>query len=193
MHDVEASGEIRIGAAAFPAARKVGANVRRIENPGAVWRNSARETLILDVKEGELLAFGADPTDGKVINRDKDAGTRIELMAGGPQDRIYLYDARQKQILVLESGKVKPFKEAGAPPTIEEPVDMAVDALGDLFVADARQKSIVIIGPDGKKIGRIAPPAGSAAELTEPAALAIGPKGEVYVYDSRKRTILRFR
>jgi len=190
---VASETEIRIGAEGFPAGRKAGTSVRRIEAPAGVWRSSAGQTFILDTKEGEFLVFGADPTDPKVVNRDKDAGTRLEMMAAGPEDRIFLFDTRQKQILVLENGKVRVFKAQATPPVIEDPVDMAVDALGDLYVADARQKSIFIIGPDGKKLGRIAPPAGTAAELTDPAALAVGPKGEVYVYDARKRTILRFR
>lgn len=189
-----ASGtEIKVGGESFPAGRKAGSNIRRIEDPAGVWRGSGKEIYVLDTKEGELLRFGADPADPKVLNKDKEAGTRLEMMAAGPEDRVFLLDTRQKQILVLEGGRLKLFKQPDAPPAFEEPVDIAVDALGDLFVADARQKAVFVLGPDGKRLGKISPPAGSAAELTDPAAIAVGPKGEVYVYDSRKRTVLRFR
>ncbi|MBI3449453.1 MAG: tetratricopeptide repeat protein [Acidobacteria bacterium] len=185
--------EIRIDGEDFPAGRKAGANVRRIESPAGVWRTSTRDVIVLDTREGELLRFGADPADPKVLSRDKESGYRLEAMAGGPEDRVYLLDTRQKQILVLEAGKLSVFKRADAPPALEDPTDLAVDALGDVFVTDARLKCVFVLGPDGRRLAQIAAPAGSLAELVEPGALAVGPRGEVYVYDSRKRTVLRFR
>ncbi len=190
---VASPGGIRVGTESFPAARKAGSQIRRIEEAAGVWRSSTKETYVLDLKEGELLRYGGDPADPKVVHRDKDAGTRVEAMAGGPEDRLFLLDRKGKNILVLQGGKVTPLVPPGAGPALEEPVALGVSALGDVYVADARQKSVIILSPEGKRLGRIAPAVGSPGEIASPAALAVGPRGEVYVYDERKRTVLRFR
>jgi TolA-binding protein len=185
--------DIRIAGEIFPAARKSGSKVERLQEPAGAWRGSGKEIYVLDSREGDLLRYDSSPEDPKLLSRDKEAGTRLEVMAAGPEDRIYFLDAKQRQILVLDGGKLKAFKPPDAQPVLEDPVDMAVDALGDVLVADAKSKRVYLIGPDGKRLSTISPPAGSVAELMEPSAIAVGPKGEVFVYDSRKRTILRFR
>jgi len=187
------AGEVRFGNDAFQAGRKVGNTVRRIEDIGGAWRSMTKDVYILDLKEGEILQYGTDPSEPKMIHRDKDAGTRTEAMVAGPEERLYLLDTKGKAVLVLEAGKVRPLAAPGAGPALEDPAAIAVNALGDVYIADAKLKAVIIVGADGRKLARISPPAGTLAEIAAPRALAVGPRGEVYIYDERKRTILRFR
>jgi TolA-binding protein len=184
---------IRIGGTEFPAARREGASVRKLEEVGGVWSSSKKDVFVLDLHEGEVLRYGADPADPKVVFRDKDSGTRVEAIRGGPEDRLYMLDRRQRSILVLQDATTKPLAPPGTAPLFDDPVDLAVDSLGDVYVLDARQRAVIVVAPDGRKLSKISPPAGSVAELQSPRSIAVGARGEVYVYDDRKKTILRFQ
>jgi TolA-binding protein len=189
-----APGRVDLAGPAFHPVRRSGSALRPVAEIGGLWRGSRGDVYLLDLGEGELLAYGADPAAPRILHQDKQAGTRVVALAGGPEDRLYLLDRKGKGVLVLRPGEAPaPLYQPGSGPVLEEPVDVAVDALGDVYVLDGRLRMVLVLDPEGKRLTRIAPPAGSPGELVEPAAVAVGPQGEVYVYDERKRTVLRFR
>lgn len=190
---VASSARIRIAGVEFPAARRSGATVRPVEEPGGVWRSSRSETYVLDLKEGELLRYQDDPASPEVVHRNRDGGTRLAAMASGPEDRLVFADPKTRAVLVLREGKLSPTAAPGVGPALEEPIDVAVDPLGNIYVLDARQRAVFVLDAAGRKIAKIAPPAGSDGEMREPGAIAVGPRGEVYIHDRQLRTILRFR
>jgi len=181
------SDGIRFGKQKFPAARKSGSETKSLEEIGAVWRDD-RGVFVLDLEEGELLRYKDDPDSPATLHSDKEAKTRIVAMRAGPAGRLVFLDDKGKRVMELESGKLVPLGAA----VFQDPVDLAVNPLGDVYVLDARAGAVVILDPAGAETARIAPAKGSLGELSGPAALAVGSRGEVYVYDERKRTILRF-
>ena len=190
---IVSAGEVRIAGRRFAAGRRKGDSVDPVEEIGGVFRSSKGKIFILDREEGELLRYDADPQDPKVVHEDKEAGTRLTAMAAGPEDRLFFLDDRSESVMWLHKGKVEPLVPAGGGVlTLEEPVALAADMLGNVYVADSRQRAVIVLGPDGREQERISPPADSAAGLEAPAAIAVGPKGEIYIYDERKRTVLRF-
>jgi hypothetical protein len=187
------AADVRVGNESFPVARRSGNAVRRLEEIGGAWRDLSRKLLVLDLHEGELAQYGKDLSDPKPLVRDKEAGLRMKAMAAGPEERLYLLDEKGKTVLALVEDRPRAVVPAGQAPGFEEPVALAVSALGDLYIADAKGKSLHILSADGKRLARISPAQGSPAEFLEPAAVAVGPRGDIYVYDQRKKTILRFR
>jgi TolA-binding protein len=184
---------IRVSGVRFPAARKAGSSVRPIERPGGVWRTTSRELYVLDLGEGELLRYGADPENPTVVHSDRASGTRTAALSGGPEDRLYLLDSKARRILASASGTFRPFADPQAGAMFEEPVDLTVSQLGDVYVLDAKTRGLVILDAKGALVAKIVPAAGSPGELPDASAVAVGPQGEVYVHDLRKRTILRYR
>ncbi|HXI04052.1 MAG TPA: tetratricopeptide repeat protein [Candidatus Saccharimonadales bacterium] len=175
-----------------PLAKQDGSKTRPVEKIGGAWRAAGKGIWILDTGDGELLLYGADLSQPKVLVTDKAAGVRMSALAAGPDDLIYVLDEKSDGVLVLQDGGLDPLTRGGATAGFEDPVALATDALGDIYVLDAKRKVVEILGPDGGHLATIAPPAGSPAEMEGPASLAVGPGGEVYVYDERKRTILLY-
>lgn len=190
---VVSAGAISVAGTRFPAGRQKGNSVRPIEEIAGVFRSNKGRIFVLDVQEGELLRYGTDPQDPKILHSDKEARTRLTAMAAGPENRLFFLDGKSKTVKVLRKGAIESLASEGDAVLFEQPVALATDRLGDVYVSDARQRAVIVLGPDGRELERISPPAGSAAELAEPAAIAVGPSGEIYVYDERKKTILRFR
>ncbi len=184
---------ISVAGRRFPAGRPKGDAVRPIEEIAGVFRSNKGKIFVLDVKDGELLRYEADPQDPKVLHSDKEAQTRLIAMAAGPANRLFFLDGKSRTVMVLRKGAVESLARAGDAVLFEQPVALAADRLGDVYVLDARRHAVIVLGPDGRELERIAPPAGSPAELEEPAAIAVGPSGEIYVHDERKRSVLRFR
>lgn len=190
---VAAPSQIRVSGVRFAAARKAGSSVRPIERPGGVWRSTSKDLYVLDLDEGDLLRYGSDPDNPKVVHSDHESGTRTAAFAGGPEDRLYLLDTKAKKVLVSVSDAFRPLSDPGAGPMLEDPVDLGVSLLGDVYVLDAKLRGLVILDAKGSLLAKIVPAAGSPGELSDPSAVAVGPQGEVYVHDLRKRTILRYR
>jgi hypothetical protein len=128
----------------------------------------------------------------KVLAGDKASGARMLAMTVQPEGRIVVLDGKSRGLLALEGGRLAPLAPAGKAPSFQDPIDLASDRLGDLYVLDAKRASVEVLGPDGASLSAIAPAAGTPHALEDPGCLAVGPSGEVYVYDKRKRTILLF-
>ena len=69
---------------------------------------------------------------------------------------------------------------------LKRPVDIAVDAQLNIYVADS-QAGVFIIGRGGQLLATL-----GAGQLKEPVALTLGPDGSVLVYDKKARQIFRF-
>ncbi len=189
---VSGAGKVTAGGESLAPQRKDGAKLEPVERIAGSWRSTLNELYILDRGEGELLLFGKDLSSPRVLAGDKASGARMLAMTVQPGGRVIVLDGKSRGLMVLDRDRLAPLAPGGKALTFEDPVDVASDPLGNLYVLDAKRAAVDVLSPDGARLASISPSAGAPHALEEPGCVAVGPSGEVYVYDKRKRTILLF-
>ena len=128
-----------------------------------------------DAKQEYLGTFPDKDTKERVI-------TRMFLDGEGG---IVLFDKEERTVRVLdETGQV--LRTIG-PAGLKKPVDAAVDAFRNTYVAD-EEGAVQVFDEKGQVLSTLAVP-----EMKRPRALTLGADGAVLVYDDRAEKVLRFR
>ncbi len=176
-----------------------GAPLRKIRglSPGPLG-----ELDVLDGAGSRLLRYGPGfELRGEVASFD----ARPEAIARSIDGTLHVLLPSRRQVVVIApprswSRAVTPgsFRastiELGVTgPGLTEPVAIALDGLGRLYVLDAASRSVAVLDEAGLLVERAAPARGSEGELRSPEALAVDGEGRVYVADRRQGRVLRFR
>ncbi|KFI07171.1 SMP-30/gluconolactonase/LRE family protein [Massilia sp. BSC265] len=126
---------------------------------------------------------GAYAENSKLANPatiDLDGGVGPESVTLAPDGKLYMG---------LLGGNILRFAALGGTPetfvnTGGRPLGLAVDAQGNLIVADAF-KGLLSIAPDGKQTMLLR--AGADAEISFPNSVTVGTSGKIYITDSSRR------
>lgn len=149
-----------------------------VATPGGSFlvSDEEREAILRYDAKGQYLGTfpGKDAVRRKV--------TRILVDGEGG---IVALDREEKAVRVWdETGRLL---RAVGPAGFKRPVDVAVDAFRNLYVAD-EELGVLVFNPQGKPLTTITGP-----ELQRPRALALDVTGAVLVYDDRAERVLRYR
>jgi len=68
---------------------------------------------------------------------------------------------------------------------LKEPIDVAVDADGNIYVADIGIGSVLVLEPSGKLMRNIGSPGTEKGHFKDLSSVAIAPNGDIVVADSR--------
>ena len=191
---IAAGSKVRSGAEIISPARQEGTAQRPLTRIVSAVRVGFKELALLDEERNEVLIYAGDPAKLKLRYRDSTGRARLAGLAVGAAGKLYTIDRRSRRILEISpdgTSKEVPTP-SGADSELQEPVGVAADDIGDLFVLDKRAAAVVVMTVDGKVIQKIPSQAGTAAEFSSPTALAVGPRAEIYVHDARRKTVLRF-
>jgi uncharacterized membrane protein/sugar lactone lactonase YvrE len=128
-------------------------------------------------------------------------------IAVGPDDHIYVTDTGNKRVLIfdtdgknigqissgLTADKITQNYPFSAPGELNEPIGIAVDAEGNVFVADTRNNRIQKFDAEGKPVAQwpVQLPAWSPGPYLEP-FLAVDSAGNVYVTAPSSKTVIEY-
>jgi sugar lactone lactonase YvrE len=102
-------------------------------------------------------------------------------MAVGPRGEIAAIERETRVVhLIAADGKTRPVPAVGAGYMLRGPIDVAFDALGQLYVLE--RASVVVFAPTGEPLSTFAPGAAAGAFRTA-VALHVDDAGRLYVYD----------
>ena len=72
---------------------------------------------------------------------------------------------------------------------LRNPVSIAFDALGHLYVLDRGRPSVIVFSPQAKFVTSFAIEQDAPGAFREPGALAVDPAGRLYIYDERAERV----
>jgi TolA-binding protein len=164
---------------------KMGAVPKPVEKILAAAVTPGGAVLVSDEDREAILRFDAK---GQYLGSfpGKDGAKRkVTRMLVDGEGGIVTLDREEKTVRVWdETGRQL---RALGPGGFRRPVDVAVDAFRNLYVAD-EEAGVLVFNPQGQPLATIAGP-----DLKRPRALAIDASGAVLVYDDRAERVLRYR
>lgn len=159
---------------------------RPVEEIPAVVVLSNGDRLVADKSQKTVIRISPQ---GKYIANFLTINT--ERMARNELDDVAIVDRDSKAIVMVDrDGKPLakiPLKGTGY--AIAEPVDLAFDSLGHLFVLDGGKPGIYIFGPKNRLVGTVTSGLKEAGALQRPKALAVDAAGRLLVFDEASRRI----
>jgi DNA-binding beta-propeller fold protein YncE len=115
-------------------------------------------------------------------------------VAVGQGNRIYAVDFGRRVIRVFDTGGAFLFAfntiKDGTNTALRNPVHLAVDASGNVWVTDRLLKSVYVFNPDGKFLRKFVPNGDPAFEWS-PFGITVDANGDIYVSDVPSVTVHR--
>ncbi len=169
-----------------------GLDGRQVRKFGPIALDHTGRLYLIDPGEDALLIFNRNRQLVGHVRPPAGREGRFVDVATGDDGAVYVLDGRARMVVVLRQGRVigrVPLSALG----IGEPIALAVDALGDLFLLDERTGWIFVTDPAGHRIDVVRPPREAVDRLGDPAALALDPQGRIYLCGRKSGRVVRFR
>jgi len=160
---------------------------RPLDDIPAVIALSTGHRLVVDKKEKTVVRYAAD---GRYLGPFVTA-INTERLAINALDDVALIDRDAKAINILDrDGKpLSRILARGPNYQLDEPVDIAFDRLGHLYVLDRGKASVLVFGPRNRLITTFTIPEKSPGAFTRARALALDGTGRLYIFDERAKRI----
>jgi DNA-binding beta-propeller fold protein YncE len=144
------------------------------------------DRLVSDPKGRTVLRLGPDGKYQSVFS-----STYYNRLFVTPLDEIAMLDKNTKTITFADrDGKIQsklPAKGTGY--ELDDPIDIAFDVLGHMYVLDRGKNTVVVFGAKNKFIANVTMPEKSTGAFTRPAALAVDSAGRLFIFDERAKRI----
>jgi len=159
---------------------------RQVEQMPTVITLSGGDRLVSDSKTRTVLRItqaGKFVSNFATINTDR--------LARNEFDDVAMIDRDSKSIVIVDrDGKnTTRIVAKGTNYVLEDPADVAFDALGHLYVLDAKRAAIHVFGPKNRLIATIASTGKEAGSLQKPKAMALDGAGRLFVFDEGSQRI----
>jgi hypothetical protein len=150
------------------------------------------ETVDIFGPEGEAPS-GVNVTEISGFNfQNEPSGIAVDDSASSPsKGAVYVTDVRNnsvKKFTLNNSHEYVLQEELNASPRFGEPLGVAVNASGDVFVSDYGSQSIVEFSPTGVELQRIS----TAATVSQPSAVTLDATGDLYVQGYTRGTVYEY-
>ena len=158
-----------------------------LEKLGAAAVTQGGSVLVADEKKKKVFRFdGRYQYQAPFPDVKERQVSRIVLDGEGG---IVMLDRDEKTVRVWdEAGRaLRAIAPRGPGYELRKPIDVAVDAFRNAYVAD-EEGAVFVFSPAGQLLTTIGAP-----ELKKPRAVALEPSGAVLVYDEKLQRILRFK
>jgi hypothetical protein len=144
--------------------------------------------LVADEKRKRVFRYDAKFEYLGAFADAREREARRMLLDG--EGAVVLLDVEERAVRVYdEAGRqLRSVGGKGASPELRRPVDVAVDAARNLYVADEELPGVLVFSPLGKLLTTIA-----HESMRRPKAVTLDPAGAVLVYDDKAQRVLRFR
>ncbi|MGH9200904.1 MAG: hypothetical protein ACRD2A_06675, partial [Vicinamibacterales bacterium] len=157
-----------------------------VDEVGSIVATGGGDRLVIDARANSILRFTAT---GRYIGPfGSGPATRLAV---NPVDDVAILDRNGKAVTVVDR-EARPLARLQAKGTgyeFQEPVDVAFDRLGHLYVLDRGRGSIFVFGPKQRLLTSLTIAQNSPGAFTRAVAFGVDPAGRLMVYDDRAKRI----
>lgn len=167
-----------------------GVAARLLEEPVAACVLSSGDIVVADRRTRAIHRFGADEQPRGAL-----AALNVTRLAANAQDGLAAIERDSKAVLLLDAqGSVtRRVPARGDGYQLDDPVDVALDAIGHVYVLDRRQATVFVFGRDGTLVATLRSPATGDGAFSEPSSLTLDASGRVFVHDERQRAVVIYQ
>jgi len=188
---ISGGGQIALNAKSWSGPDLKGWDGRPPREFGPVAADASGRIYLLDTRDNLLLVFDRGRHLSSTFRPDVKDGHFVDV-ARSEDGGVYVLEARTRFVLELHQGKsTRKINLAGL--GLTEPIALAADGLGDLYVLDGRSGWVYVASPAGERITIIRPSKTAAARLGEPSSVAVDAVGRVYLSGRKSAAVLRFQ
>jgi DNA-binding beta-propeller fold protein YncE len=141
-----------------------------------------RSILVLDASHRLLTSFGPDSL-GRPSGIALDTKNRLLYVADVTKDHIAVFDADSFKFLRAIGGPPAKIGEEDSG-TFAKPTNVAVDANGNVYVADTMNNRIQIFDADGEFLSMFGRPGDGVGDFGRPKGIAVDRDGHIWVADT---------
>ena len=165
---------------------RLGRDPKEFREIDAAGVTATGEWLIMDADEREIHRFSATGEYRGVF-----ASGRVRRLAVGPDDQVAVVDRDKRIRLFVEGRELGEIPRKGSSYEIDDPIDVAFDVFGHLYVVD--EKRVFIFARDLQLVRRF--PAlddtpGASLKIT---AFALDRFGSLFIADDDEKQIVQYR
>jgi TolA-binding protein len=123
------------------------------------------------------------------------ASVNASRLAVNERDDIAAIEREGKSIVLLDASGtiVRRIPPRGEGYTLAEPIDVAIDAIGHIYVLDRDQAAVIVFTKDGRVLATLRSPETGESAFRQPSSLALDPAGRLYIHDERQRTVVIYQ
>ncbi len=158
---------------------------------GPIALDPSGRVYLLDPRDNVLLIYDRSRRLAGYLRPDVKEGRFVDL-ARSEDGAVYVLEVRLKFAFEMTQGKMTRKINLGALGATD-PVSLAADGLGDLYVLDGRSGFVYVAAPTGERITVIRPPKEALARLGDPSSVAVDATGRVYLCGRKSPVVLRFQ
>jgi TolA-binding protein len=183
-------GLMRARAQLVPLRAGDAATGRPLEELAAVGMLSSGDILAADRRTRAIHRFDAEGQP-----RGAFAAVNVSRLAVNERDEIAAIEREGKSIVLLDpvGTIVRRIPPRGEGYTLAEPADVAIDAIGHVYVLDRDQAAIFVFTKDGRLLASLRSPESGESAFRQPSSIALDPTGRLYIHDERQRTVVIYQ
>jgi tetratricopeptide (TPR) repeat protein len=169
-----------------------GASGRPPSDFGPIAVDSFGRVHLLDRRENAVLIYDRSRRLIAAIRPAAGREGRFADLAAGDDGNVMVLDAKTRQVMVLSQGREMRRIDLGAA-GIAEPVSLAVDGLGDLYLLDGATGSVFVTDSGGRLLTSIRLPKEAASRVNEIGAVAVDSQGRLYLGGRKSGQVVRLQ
>lgn len=163
---------------------------RPLEDLAAVGILSNGDMIAADRRTRAIHRFDAEGQP-----RGAFAAVNVTRLAVNERDDVVGVERDGKSVVLLDAAGtiVRRIPPRGDGYTLAEPVDVAIDAIGHIYVLDRGQASVFVFTKEGRILATLRSPEAGESAFRQPSSIALDPAGRLYIHDERQRTVVIYQ
>ncbi len=167
-----------------------GSGPGRLLNPSALAITPGGTISVADTGNGRIARF---TTSGEYLGARTDIGPVVGIAVTPDGSRTYVNDKRY--IIVLDGAGAEIARFGGLGRTLGKlaaPAQIALDAAGNLWVADRGNNRVQQFGPNGERLGMFGSRGVAPGQFINPTGISVDCRGTLTVTDTQNNRVQQF-